>query len=581
FNELRLTDFNNKGGWAANARMQTKLADLGTLSVAGSTIKPGFGGIEQKVEQRKKEELLQYDISSNIELGKLFPEKSNVSVPMFVGVSKSIINPEYYPKEPDRLLKEVLEEAESRARKNEIKELSQDVMERKSINFTNVRVNKDVKKFRVISPANLSVSVAYSKENSHNYSIEKDNTIKYRAALNYTYSSRPKNITPFRKSKKLKSPYLRIIKDINFNPLPSNFTFRTDFDRNYNEVKLRNVFEDVDIKIDSTVNKNFLWNRFYDFRWDLTRALKIDFSATNVARIDEMPGAFDWFRAGDNREWSDSVWTNILNGGTNTNYDHSFNVTYTVPFSKFPVINWVTSSIRYNGKMSWDRGPFYEGGYKLGHNLNNSNTIQVNNQLGFNKLFNKVGLIKRINAKYSNRNRDDTDKRTRKVNYSRRTFLKANSPRSIVHKLGTEDIVVNVLDADGNEIDVKVEIVSENKVLITADADYTGVTINIEGTIVLGENPIVFIAENSVRFLTGIKNISVSYSQSGGTLLMGYLPETNYFGINSGEVNTNFSNAPGIPFILGYQDPNFVHNMNEDWLTKDPAFSNPYVMTKS
>ena len=141
------------------------------------------------------------------------------------------------------------------------------------------------------------------------------------------------------------------IKDFNFNPLPSNFTFRTDFDRNYNEVKLRNVFEDVDIKIDSTVNKNFLWNRFYDLRWDITRALKIDFSATNVARIDEMPGAFDWFRPGDNREWSDSIWTNILNGGTNTNYDHSFNVTYTIPFSKFPVINWVSSSVRYNGKM--------------------------------------------------------------------------------------------------------------------------------------------------------------------------------------------------------------------------------------
>jgi cell surface protein SprA len=581
FNELRLTDFNNKGGWAANARMQTKLADLGTLSIAGSTIQPGFGSIEQKVEQRKKEELVQYDISSNIELGKLFPEKANVSVPMFVGVSKSIINPEYYPKEPDRLLKEVLVEAESKSQKQDIKEVSQDVMERKSINFTNVRVSKEVKKFRIISPTNLSLSVAYSEEQAHNYSIEKDNNIRYRAALNYTYSTRPKNIIPFRKSTKFKSPYLKIIKDFNFSPLPSNFTFRTDFDRNYNEVKLRNVFEDVDIKIDSTVNKDFLWNRFYDLRWDLTRSLKFDFSATNVARIDEMPGAYDWFRPGDNKEWSDSIWTNILNGGTNTNYDQSFNVTYSVPFNKFPAIDWLTSSVRYNGKMSWDRGPFYEGGYTLGHNLSNSNTIQLNGQVGFTKFFNKAGFIKRINSKYSGGRQTDTDKRTKKVNYSRRTFLKANTARSIIHKLGTEDIVVSILDADGNEIDVKVEIISENKITVTADADYTGVTVNIEGTVVLGENPLVFIAENTVRFLTGIKNISITYSQSGGTMLMGYMPETDYFGLNSGKVNNNFKSAPGIPFILGYQDVDFVRDMDEDWLTKDPAFSNPYIMTNS
>jgi cell surface protein SprA len=581
FNELRLTDFNNKGGWAANARMQTKLADLGTLSVAGSTIQPGFGGIEQKVEERKKEEVLQYDISSNLELGKLLPEKADVSVPMFIGFSKSIINPEYYPKEPDRLLKEVLDEADSKEEKNEIKEVSQDVVDRKSINFTNVRVNKEVKKFKVISPANLSVSLAYSEEEAHSYSVEKDNTIRYRAALNYTYSARPVSLTPFRNSKGLKSPYLKIIKDFNFSPLPSNFTFRTDFDRNYNEMKLRNVFEDIQIKIDSTVSKDFLWNRFYDIRWDLTRALKFDFSATNVARIDEMPGAYDWFRPGDNKEWSDSVWTNILNGGTNTNYDHVFNVTYSVPFNKFPVVDWITASIRYNAKMGWDRGPFYEDGYRLGHNLSNSNTIQINNQYSTNKLFNKIGIIKRINNKYGGSRKSDSNKRTKKVNYSRRTFLKANTPKSVVHKLGTKDIVVNVIDAEGNEVDVRVEIVSENKILITAEADYSGVTVNIEGIVPVGENPLVFIAENSLRFVTGLKNISISYSQSGGTYLMGYLPQTDIFGLNTGKVNSSFTNAPGIPFILGYQDENFVHNMNEDWLTKDPAFSNPYTMTKS
>ncbi|HJX72092.1 MAG TPA: cell surface protein SprA, partial [Bacteroidales bacterium] len=324
FNELRLTDFSNKGGWAANARIQAKLADLGTLSVAGSTLQPGFGSIEQKVNERKKEQINQYDISTNLELGKFFPEKARVSIPTFVGVSKSIINPEYYPKEPDRLLKDVLISAESKIEKNQIKEISQDLTERKSINFTNIRVVKDFKKLKPLSPGNLSVSAGYSDVKSKNYKVDRNDLVKYRAAINYSYTMPPKNIMPLNKSKGFKSPYLRLIKEFNFSPLPSQFTFRTDIDRFYNEIKLRNVYED-DYKIETTVNKDFTWNRFYALQWQLTRSIRLDFSATNVARIDEPAGTYDLFREGDNRHWKDSVWSNMLNGGRNINYNHQLN----------------------------------------------------------------------------------------------------------------------------------------------------------------------------------------------------------------------------------------------------------------
>ncbi len=146
FNELRLTDFNNKGGWAANARTQVRLADLGVLSVAGSTSKPGFGSIEQKVDARNKEETNQIDVSTNLELGKLLPEKAKVSVPLYVGVSKTTVTPEYAPNQPDRLLKDIINQADNARERKEIKEVSQDVVKRNSINLTNVRVNKEFEK---------------------------------------------------------------------------------------------------------------------------------------------------------------------------------------------------------------------------------------------------------------------------------------------------------------------------------------------------------------------------------------------------------------------------------------------------
>lgn len=578
FNELRLEDFNDKGGWAANARVQAKLADVGTLSVAGSTIQPGFGSIEQKVNEREKEQINQIDISSNIELGKLFPEKANVSVPMFLGISKSIINPEYYPKEPDRLLKDVLRNAEETGLdKKEIKKISQDLTERMSLNFTNVRVAKEFKKFKVFSPANLSLSAAYSEVKASNYNTEYNNIIKYNAGLNYNLAIRPKSIVPLKSVKGLKSPYFRILKDFNFSLYPSRFTFRTDVDRYYNEIKLRNV-TGYDIKIDSTINKDFVWNKFYDVQWDITRSLKFTFSANSLARIDEPQGAYDLFKKYDRDYWRDSVWSSIVNGGRHTNYSHDVNMSYTLPINKIPLFDWLSSSARYTGKYTWNRGPYFKGDNSLGHNLSNSNSIQLTGQVNLGTLYNKVAFIKKIDAKYKSNKKEESEKRFKTVTFSKKTFVKAGQPKNIIHKLRTENVIIKVTDEGGNELSVKTDIVDENKISITADQDLTGVTVDIEGQIERAPNPLIYFAENSVRFLTGLKNVNATYSNSGGTMFLGYLAEPNIAGFST----KNYNGAPGLPFLLGWQDAGFMRKAAlNGWLTGNQELSTPYSMTNT
>jgi len=579
FNELRLTDFNNRGGWAANARVQTRLADLGTVSVAGSTSKPGFGSIEQKVDQRNQEETNQYDISSNIELGKLFPEKSKVSVPLFVGASNTTINPEYYPKEPDRLLKEVLDEAESEAERKRIKEISQDFIQRNSINLTNVRVNKDLKKWRIFSPANLSLSAAYNESRARSYKIERNNIIQYKLGLNYVYNARPKSIAPFTKSKSLKSPYLRFVKDFNFAPYPSRFTFRTNFDRNYNEIKLRNVYEDRLIKIDSTVTKDFIWDRYYDLTWDITRSLKFDVSASNASRIDEIAGAYDWFREGDHEEWANSVWSSIMNGGRPVTYNHSFNATYNVPINKFPILSWTSLSLRYNAKVQWDQGPIFTDGRDLGNTISNSNTFQVNSQFNFGNLYTKVKYLKKLESKYSStRKQGEEEKRFKTVVFQKEGFfVKAGTPKNLSHKLKTQDVQVKVTDREGREVKLDVEILDENRITVTADSNLSGLTVSVEGKIEAGANPLVYLGENTIRFLTGLKNVSVSYSNSGASMVMGYMADPDIVGFST---RGNYSGAPGWPFIAGYQDEDMVKDFAlNGWLTTDSTFSNPYTLT--
>jgi cell surface protein SprA len=579
FNELRLTDFNNKGGWAANARTQVRLADLGVVSLAGSTSKPGFGSIEQKVDDRNKEETNQVDVSTNLELGKLLPEKSKVSVPLFVGVSQTTITPEYAPGQPDRLMKDVLNEAASPEERRQIKETSQDVVNRKSVNLTNVRVNRELEKFRILSPSNFSLTAGYSETQAHSYEVERDNTIRYGLSFNYIYNARPKSITPFRTSKGLKSPYLKFIKDFNFTPLPSRMSFRTDFDRTYNETKLRNVYTDRNLLIDSTVSKDFVWNRNYELNWDLTRSLKFDLSINNRARIDEKAGAYDLFREGNRSDWSSSVWKSIRSGGRPVYYNHSLNGTYNVPLSKFPIVNWTAVSLRYNSTYDWQQGPVYNGSRSLGNTISNSNTIQANTTFNLTGLYNKSKFLKKIDSKYAPGKKGAQEKKTKTVTFTKENvFLKPHVARNISHKLNTGDVEVKVTDREGHEIPAKVAILDDNRISVTADTNYTGLLISVEGTVEKSD-PLAFLGENTIRFLTGLKNVSVSYSLSGGSKVMGFMPTPNVAGFNT---SSEFNGAPGLPFLVGVQDREFAKRAaDKGWLSNSEALSDPYTLSRT
>lgn len=75
FNELRLTGLDERGGYAGLAKAEMNLADLGNLSVAGNYNSLGWGGIDQKIDQRALETNRQYDANLNIELSKFLPKK--------------------------------------------------------------------------------------------------------------------------------------------------------------------------------------------------------------------------------------------------------------------------------------------------------------------------------------------------------------------------------------------------------------------------------------------------------------------------------------------------------------------------
>jgi len=579
-NELRLTNFNEEGGWAANARINAKLADFGSVTIVGSTMKPGFGSIEKKINERSQEDLMQYDVSGNFEIGKFFPKETNVKIPVYVGYSERMSNPEYNPLDPDILMSSTLSNPElSSDEKEKIKSLVQDYTVRKSLNLTNVKIAGS--KSESLNPlyiGNFTAGVGYNEIYSHNISTDFDLKKVYTGSFAYNYNARPKPVEPFKnsKSKLMRNKNLRIIRDFNFYYLPKMLAFRNDVNKQFQATKYRNI-DLLNAIIPTNFKKDFIWNRTYDVKYDLTRDLKFDFSANNAARVDEPDG---WIR----REYDDfylkrdSVWANVMNGGRTTAYNQQFGASWTVPINKLPLLDWTTLTARYNSTYEWQAARILaDKTLNLGNKIKNTNQIQLNGQLNFRNLYSKVGYFKRLDQKMKQRSSGkQSEKKFKEVIYEQEKIeLKADRFKTIGHGLKTTNVTALLIDSKGRTVKAEVEVVDENAIKIKTPAEYTDLKLKVTGKREERESIALIIAETTINSMLGFKSLSINYTQSGGTMLPGYLPQSKLFGSNT----VNNMSAPGALFILGYQDKNFArYAADNGWLTSDSLQNEPFSM---
>ncbi|WP_372751656.1 cell surface protein SprA [Labilibaculum sp.] len=580
-NELRLTDFDEDGGWAANLTTTVKLADLGTVNYSTSMITAGFGSIDDGVSDRYTDDIYSYDFSTSLELGKLFGNNSGISIPMYYAISEETVTPEYYPLDDDLLLDDVLDSYDTTEERDSILNLSQEYTKKKSFNLTNVGIQKKDGESKILDASNLSLTYSfnetYSRDEDTEYEIEQD----YRYLVSYNYSGQPKSVQPFKKVKLFQKPAFRLLKDFNFYYMPSQISVRSDVQRYYNETLTRDVDEDTDVLIEATYDKDFIWYRYYDLTYNLTKGLKFDFSATNTSSIDEPDGIVDKDRDTDAYEiWKDSIWNNLMDGGRNIQYHHDFTVNYTLPISKIPLLNWTSLTSSYSGSYDWDAGSVTSDSIELGNTIQNSNTIQMNGQFNFVNLYNKVGILKKINRKYSsNRKYKQKKENYKKVKYEGTVDeLKAGIPTSIYHKLGTQNISVKAYDTQGKEVKVQVKSVTANRAKITANKNVKNVRVRVNGNVSESESVFTVIGENFLRTLMSVRSVSISYSEINSSSMPGYLPETNYFG---GETY-NGTKAPGFSFLIGNQDKDYGQkSADKGWITTDDSFYDPYEMSST
>jgi len=356
--------------------------------------------------------------------------------------------------------------------------------------------------------------------------------------------------------------------------------------------------------IEPTYDKDFLLNNYLDLIYNLTQTLKIDFSSQKTARIDEPEGRIN--RRDDDYEWKrDSILTNLLDMGRPTWYHHLFNASYNLPISKIPGFDWVSASARYTGMYDWSAGALTSPTIELGNTIENSRLAYLNGQINLISLYDKVKFLKQVNEKYGrgtagsrslrsrSQNRPaapvkkDEGPRLKTVKYNAdNIILKPNVSKSITHKLGTESVQVKFTDSNGQPIEGEIQVNNENRITFTTPKGYNNVQVSITGQVEQNESVLLDIAKRTSRVLMGVRSLSISYSTTDGTVLPGFLPEPKFFGSGKYVPDANFSNgfssttAPGLPFLLGWQDKNFARRAAENgWITTDSTLNSPYQMT--
>ncbi|WP_295800057.1 cell surface protein SprA [Mucilaginibacter sp.] len=391
FDELRLTDFDQKGGWAATGRLNAKLADFADVTVSGSKTTAGFGALDSRLADRSLYDNQVYDVAANVELGKFFPDKSGVHIPAYINVSSQVSTPQYDPSSPDLTLKQTLAATTDTKKRDSIKTAAEDYTLRKSISFTNVHIAKTDPKAKnhVYDLSNFNATYSFSEYQHHDFTTQNDLEKTYKAELDYNYTNQPKYYSPF--AKIIKSNMLALFRDINYSLVPSRLNFSITFDRFYSENTLRNNDPNNFIPIPTTFNKTFTVTRVYGIGWNLSKSLSMDIDATNLATIDEPAGRINGLKV-------DTLWENLKRLGRATNYNHTINFNYTVPLAKIPGLDWTSMIAHYTTTFRWQTQPLFaiaSPQFDVGNSIQNSRTIQLNPTLNFDQFYNKFKFIKK------------------------------------------------------------------------------------------------------------------------------------------------------------------------------------------
>ena len=609
-NELRLKEHNNSGGWAANANLNVQLSDLGSVNATGRYISEGFGGLEDGVASRTTDNYGTYSVTTSLEMGKFFPDKAKVSIPLYYSVTKEKTTPKYNPLDTDMELKDALDAAGSKHERDSIENIAATKITQTNFSISNARVGIATKRHPMpYDPANFSFTYSHQHQYTTGETTMYERKDNWRGALDYSWSPVYKAWEPF-KGLKNKSKWLDILKRFGLNWLPQNIAFNTEMTRDYYELQERDMetlmsgAAGVDSKLPLTFSEQFLWNREFSINWDLTKNLHMNFQSATHAQIEEpyTPVNKDLY-ADQYHAWKDSVWTSIRHWGAPLDYSQNFQASYKVPLNLLPVFDWVNSDASYNANYSWERGTEDEEGNSYGNTINTQRELTLNGNFNLLKLYNHVPFLKKVNDKFdrtqsrAQMQRKKLEKKKKKQEakeqaadpkkalpknkraFEREITLLPDTTFKIRHGKNTKRLIVNAKTEDGKVFPLKYKKVDNNQIRIISKVD-TAMKVKLS---VLAKEPLddkkwYKGLQLASRLAMMVRNVSINYRSSYQLTLPGFLPSV---GDAFGQKKVG-QMAPGLDFAFGMVGDDYIEKArNNDWLLCNDSIATPATTSKT
>ncbi len=593
-NELRLMDFNNKGGWAASGALNVQLSDVGSLNMTGRIMTAGFGGLEEGILQRSNDDYKTYSITANVELGKFFPDKAKVSAPLYYSVTKEEKRPKYNPLDTDMELKDALDAAASKQERDSIESIAVTKTTNTNFSLSNVRVGIKTKRHPMpYDPANFSFSYSHSHRDTSGETIVYEKEDQWRGALNYNYTPVYKPWEPFKKSKS-KSKWAQYPKQFGLNWLPQNISFNSEILRNYYELQERDMEDLGGQKLPVTWSSQFLWNRSFSIRWDLTKNLHLNFQSATHAEIqepyDERPINKDLYP--DRYDaWKDSVWHSIMHMGVPLDYRQQFTASLQLPLNKIPIFDWVTTDATYNATYDWVRGTDLENGTNLGNTIANNRQLNINGNFNMETLYNHIPFLKKVNERFKKSQSTNTDRKKKSAKdknakqnkkeekilpknqnaWQKEVTLNADSSIIVNHGKKSKKISVIARTKDGKKYSLKYKVLDENRIRIN-NRDTIQVMLSVSPKPAADKQWWYKPAQTAARVLMMVRSIGISYRNQYAMSIPGFMPNIgDFFGQRTGSVM-----APGLGFAFGMVDENYLHKAHDNgWLLNNDNVATP------
>lgn len=521
FNELRLAGLDNNGGWAAIASLDANMADFANVSATGSTSTSGFGSLEQKPNERAREDAVSYGVVTNLELGKLLPTTWNLQIPFNYGFSEQLITPEFDPVYDDLKLQDRIDAANTAEEAEIIQEQAEDYTKRTSINFIGVRKNRgEEADANFYDIENFTFNYSYNETNHRDFEVAslKDQNVKAGAVYNHNF--KPSNVAPFAKNDSLLTgSYWKWLKDFNFNLLPTSISLQSDINRQFNQQRFRDVLEPgvERLQLPLLQQRNYLFNWQYTLNYALTKSLRINLTSSNNNIIR------NYYAEPDNPfseiEQDLPVWDGFFSTGEANRHAQQMQLNYEIPLNKIPVLDFINAQYTYTSNFDWQRGgdalnlavakeqnpgvPDDQLELTPINTIQNANTHTISAALTMQRLYDRIGLKKR------------TGKATGQI----------APPRS---------------DKGGN----------------TREGQ-TGKT--------PGKTSKFF--NVAVDILTMVKRVNINYNENNGTVLPGYTRSIGFIG----------TTKPTLGFVFGSQSDIRFEAARNGWLTTFQEFNQQFI----